>query len=141
MLSRGLQIAANLSDVTITGDLEEIRTIVDNLISNAMKYCRPGIDPAVNIYATNRKKPLRIMVEDNGIGFDEKYLDKIFQPFQRLHGQNEYEGTGMGLAICRKIAQRHGGSITAKSVPGEGSIFIITLPARQPKPDRGASPP
>ena len=68
-------------------------------------------------------------MEDNGIGFDEQYLDRIFVPFQRLHGRNEYEGTGMGLAICRKIVKRHGGKITAKSIPGKGSTFIVTLPA------------
>jgi signal transduction histidine kinase len=70
-------------------------------------------------------------VEDNGIGFDEKYLDKIFQPFQRLHGRNEYPGIGMGLAICRKIIERHKGAITAKSTPGRGSTFIITLPVKR----------
>ena len=70
-------------------------------------------------------------MEDNGIGFDEKYVDRIFMPFQRLHGRSAYEGTGMGLAICRKIVERHGGSITAKGKPGEGSTFIITLPVKQ----------
>jgi signal transduction histidine kinase len=70
-------------------------------------------------------------VKDNGIGFDEKYLDRIFQPFQRLHGRSEYEGTGMGLAICRKIVERHSGTITAKSISGKGSTFIITLPIKQ----------
>ena len=70
-------------------------------------------------------------MEDNGIGFDEKYLDRIFQPFQRLHGRSQYEGTGMGLAICRKIVERHGGTITAKSVPGKGATFIVTLPVKQ----------
>ena len=65
------------------------------------------------------------------IGFDEKYLDRIFMPFQRLHGRFQYEGAGMGLAICRKILERHGGSITAKSVQGRGSTFIVTLPLKQ----------
>jgi len=69
-------------------------------------------------------------VEDNGIGFDEKYRDRIFQIFQRLHGRSEYEGTGIGLAICRKIVDRHGGSITANSSPGAGARFIIALPRR-----------
>jgi signal transduction histidine kinase len=73
------------------------------------------------------------MVEDNGIGFDEKYLDRIFKPFQRLHGRHEYEGTGMGLAICHKIVDRHRGSLTAKSTPGQGTIFIITLPSQGAK--------
>ena len=70
----------------------------------------------------------QITVSDNGIGFDEKYLDRIFVPFQRLHGRSEYEGTGIGLAICKKIAERHDGSITANSRPGEGTNFILTLP-------------
>src|SRR6185437_9223524 len=69
-----------------------------------------------------------LMVADNGIGFDEKYLDRIFNVFQRLHGRTEYEGTGIGLAVCRKIAERHGGTITAHSQPGVGSTFIVTLP-------------
>jgi light-regulated signal transduction histidine kinase (bacteriophytochrome) len=70
----------------------------------------------------------QILVEDNGIGFDEKYLDRIFTPFQRLHGRETYSGTGIGLAICRKIVERHGGSITARSQPGTGTTFVITLP-------------
>ena len=69
--------------------------------------------------------------KDNGIGFDEKYLDRIFQPFQRLHGRSKYEGTGIGLAICRKIVERHGGTLTAKSAPGKGAAFIVTLPVKQ----------
>jgi PAS domain S-box-containing protein len=80
-------------------------------------------------------KRCQIMVEDNGIGFDEKYLDRIFNVFQRLHGRSAYEGTGMGLAICRKIAERHSGSLTAKSTPGQGATFIVTLPIQQRKGD------
>ena len=72
-----------------------------------------------------------IWVEDNGIGFDEQYLAQIFQPFQRLVGREQYEGTGMGLAICKKIVDRHGGNITAQSTPGQGTIFTITLPCQQ----------
>ena len=68
---------------------------------------------------------------DNGIGFDEKYLDRVFTIFQRLHGRGDYEGTGIGLAICRKIVERHGGSITAQSKPGEGATFIVTMPLLQ----------
>ena len=70
---------------------------------------------------------------DNGIGFDEKYLDRVFTIFQRLHGRGVYEGTGIGLAICRKIVERHGGTITARSKPGEGATFIVTLPLLQEK--------
>jgi signal transduction histidine kinase len=75
----------------------------------------------------------QILVEDNGIGFDEKYLDRIFTVFQRLHKKGEYEGTGVGLAICRKIVDRHGGTITARSRPGQGTTFVVTMPVRQPK--------
>jgi signal transduction histidine kinase len=91
----------------------------------------------VNVSATtvgtngDGKQHVEIMVSDNGIGFEDKYVDRIFNVFQRLHGRNEYEGTGIGLAVCRKIAERHGGTIAARSAPGEGSTFIVTLPARQ----------
>jgi signal transduction histidine kinase len=72
-----------------------------------------------------------LRAEDNGIGFDEKYVDRIFNLFQRLHGQGKYQGTGIGLAICRKIVERHGGVITARSKPGQGTTFFVTLPLEQ----------
>jgi signal transduction histidine kinase len=81
--------------------------------------------------SSSHEKLCQIRVEDNGIGFDEKYSERIFNPFQRLHGRSAYEGVGMGLAICRKIAERHSGSISAKSTPGAGSIFTVTLPVKQ----------
>jgi signal transduction histidine kinase len=122
-----------------------MRQLLQNLISNALKFHRDGEPQVVKIYSQQIVAPeenqptegspvaelCQIIVEDNGIGFDEKYLDRIFNVFQRLHGRSEYEGTGMGLAICRKIAERHGGSITAKSIPGEGANFIVTLPLKQ----------
>jgi signal transduction histidine kinase len=74
---------------------------------------------------------VRITVKDNGVGFDEKYLDRIFSPYERLQNVAHAEGTGMGLAICRKIVERHGGTITARSAPGQGATFIILLPVRQ----------
>jgi light-regulated signal transduction histidine kinase (bacteriophytochrome) len=73
----------------------------------------------------------QMMIRDNGIGFDERYLDRIFQVFQRLHSRSAYEGTGIGLAVCRKIAERHGGTISAKSAEGDGATFIVTLPMKQ----------
>jgi signal transduction histidine kinase len=73
----------------------------------------------------------QITVEDNGIGFDEQYIGRIFTPFERLHGRDAYEGTGMGLAICRKVVERHGGEISATSAPGRGAKFVVTLPVKQ----------
>jgi light-regulated signal transduction histidine kinase (bacteriophytochrome) len=105
--------------------------LFQNLIGNAIKYKQNGQPPKVKIYSRLRRDRAAIYVEDNGIGFDEKYLERIFAPFERLHGRSEYEGVGMGLAICRKIVERHGGTITAKSAPGKGSTFIVRLPAKQ----------
>lgn len=116
---------------TIEADRSQMIQLFQNLLANALKFRRENEIPRVSIYShkTRKKGKLEICVEDNGIGFDEKYLDKIFVPFQRLHGRGAYEGVGMGLAICKKIVERHGGEITAKSEPGKGSAFIVTLPA------------
>ena len=113
---------------TVRGDPHQLRQLFQNLIGNAVKYRRPETETTINVYGERNNGTGRIYVKDNGIGFDEKYLDKIFQPFQRLHGKNEYSGLGIGLSICKKIVERHGGTITAKSTPGEGSTFIVTLP-------------
>jgi len=114
----------------IEGDKTQMRQLFQNLISNALKFRRPGgVTPRVVIEGRSAGQGMaEILVEDNGIGFDEKYLDRIFKPFQRLHGANEYEGSGIGLAICQKIVLRHKGGITAKSAPGKGTVFIISLP-------------
>ena len=118
----------------------QMRQLLQNLIGNALKFRRPEEPPVVKVEAqiipdslTPAKKLCRLTVSDNCIGFDEKYLDRIFNVFQRLHTRNEYEGTGMGLAIVRKIALYHGGDITAKSKPGQGSTFILTIPVAHPK--------
>jgi light-regulated signal transduction histidine kinase (bacteriophytochrome) len=126
--SRGRVEIADLP--TIEADPNQMAQLFQNLIGNALKF-HGEADPVVEISAECGETNCRIRVEDNGIGFDMRYLDKIFQPFQRLHGRSEYEGTGMGLAICRKIVERHGGSLTAKSEPGRGAAFIIDLPLRQ----------
>lgn len=144
-----LQIQQSNGDVevgempTIEADAVQMRQLLQNLIGNALKFHRPEQPPTVKIYSqllNQEQQPTdsqenatacRIFVADNGIGFDEKYLDRIFNVFQRLHSRSEYEGTGMGLAICRKIAERHGGSITANSKLGQGSKFIITIPIKQ----------
>lgn len=124
---------------TVFGDALQLRQLLQNLLGNALKFHEPGQVPAVQVSAeliagldaSGRARPggtCRISVADNGIGFDEKYLDRVFTIFQRLHGRSEYEGTGIGLAICRKIAERHSGAITAQSRPGHGATFIVTLP-------------
>lgn len=115
---------------TIDADPMQIRQLLQNLISNGLKFQRPGEAPIIKITGENGGANYQLSVTDNGIGFDEKYLDRIFTMFQRLHGRKEYEGTGMGLAICRKIAERHGGQIKARSAPGAGSTFTITLPMK-----------
>jgi signal transduction histidine kinase len=117
----------------IEGDDSQVAQLFENLIANALKFHRVGEPPKIRIYSGPPKSEgtpgeVEIYVEDNGIGFEEKYLDRIFLPFQRLHGRSEYEGVGMGLAICRKIVERHGGTITAVSTPGKGSTFIVRLP-------------
>lgn len=120
----------------IQADTTQMRQLFQNLISNGLKFHRKATPPLVLIRAEPATLPgisaaVRLTVEDNGIGFDEKYLDRIFTIFQRLHGRSEYEGTGIGLAVCRKIVDRHGGVITAQSEPGKGSRFLVTLPLRQ----------
>jgi two-component system, chemotaxis family, sensor kinase Cph1 len=115
----------------VMGDRSEMLQLFENLIGNALKFHRQGVPPHVRIYSKpvdEKKGSVEICVEDNGIGFDEKFLDRIFSPFDRLHGKEQYEGVGMGLAICMKITERHGGTITAKSAVGKGSVFIVSLP-------------
>jgi len=118
---------------SIEADPLQIRQLLQNLIGNALKFNRPGQVPTIKIQANLVNGHCELFVEDNGIGFDEKYLDRIFGMFQRLHGRNSYEGTGVGLAICRKIVERHCGNITAKSTVGQGTQFIVTLPVQQKK--------
>jgi len=119
----------------IFADPVQIRQLFQNLVSNALKY-HGDQDSVVNIYdaSSETKRFYEIHVKDNGIGFDEMYLDKIFQPFQRLHGKGDfYQGTGIGLAICRRIVENHDGMITARSQPGKGSTFIVKLPRKKVK--------
>ena len=116
---------------TIDADSTQMRQLLQNLINNGLKFHHPENKPVVKVYGQLLNEVCKITVEDNGIGFEEKYLDRIFGVFQRLHGRGQYDGTGVGLAICQKIAERHGGSITAKSSPGQGATFIVTLPVRQ----------
>ncbi|QJD80843.1 PAS domain-containing sensor histidine kinase [Spirosoma rhododendri] len=128
----------------VLGDATQFRQLFQNLLSNALKFRRSDVPSHIRV--TSRVlaadelpptvKPTRratdyylITVADNGIGFDEKYLDRIFQVFQRLHGRSQYAGTGVGLAICEKVVTNHGGVITATSQPNQGATFMIYLPA------------
>ncbi|MGA0557707.1 PAS domain-containing sensor histidine kinase [Larkinella sp. VNQ87] len=134
------------SDVlpTVHGDASQLGQLFQNLLSNAIKFGRPGVPP--HIWITYELLPGNalpatvqtaryasqyhlISVTDNGIGFDEKYADRIFEVFQRLHGRTSYAGTGVGLAICQKVVENHGGAIKARSQPGQGSTFRVYLPA------------
>jgi PAS domain S-box-containing protein len=116
---------------SVEGDAMLLRQLFVNLISNSLKYSQSGIPPRVEITFKITGDFVQLYCKDNGIGFDEKYLDKLFALFQRLHNRDKYSGTGLGLAICRKIAEAHGGTIRATSVPGQGATFIITLPFKQ----------
>jgi light-regulated signal transduction histidine kinase (bacteriophytochrome) len=134
---------------TIDADPMQMRQLLQNVIGNALKFQAPGASPVVKIQGQIVKKPFastaeptpddeicELTIQDNGIGFDEKYTDKIFAMFQRLHGRSEYEGTGVGLAVCRRITDRHGGTISAQSKPGEGAAFTIRLPVHQTKKEK-----
>jgi len=130
---------------TVLGDLTQLRQLFHNLLSNAIKFRKPEVTPRVQVgcrLLTEMEVPAairpvtpapafyEISVSDNGIGFDEKYLDQIFEMFHRLHGKMEYRGTGIGLAICQKVAQTHNGAITAHSAPDQGATFYVYLPTQ-----------
>ena len=120
----------------------QFRQLFQNLISNSLKFLRPGVQPVITIKYTQMKADNAIHYQlaeagqyhklefsDNGIGFENEFAGKIFAIFQRLHGRSEYEGSGIGLAICKKIVEHHGGIIYATGVPDEGASFTIILPA------------
>lgn len=122
----------------IEADPMQMRQLLQNLLSNALKFHQPGVPPVVKVYGVEvpatRGAPgprCELRVEDNGIGFEPQYAERIFGIFQRLHGRAEYEGTGIGLAICRRVVERHHGTIVGESVPGKGATFVVTLPCRQ----------
>ena len=118
---------------TVTADPTHMRQLFQNLVGNAIKFHRPDVAPIVSVESKSKRGGIEITVSDNGIGFDEKYLDRIFAVFQRLHERSNYEGTGIGLAVCRKIVERYDGTISAKSIRNKGSTFIIWLPAMKEK--------
>lgn len=133
----------------VSGDSAQLSQLLQNLLSNALKFHREGVAPLIEIRAELvEAAPPRfgaesaptarcvLTVSDNGIGFDSKYAERVFSAFERLHSRSDYEGTGIGLSIARKIAWRHGGELTASSSPGQGSTFTLTLPLPAPETDR-----
>lgn len=114
---------------TIVGDFDQLARLFQNVLSNAIKYVAPDTQPQIEIEVVGAHDThVEIAIRDNGIGFDQSDTDKVFAPFQRLHGRNDqYEGSGIGLASCSKIVEQHSGSIRANSAKGEGSTFTITL--------------
>jgi len=135
--SKGVNGTVEVSDLpTIDADPIQMQHLFHGLIGNALKFRKKDEPPFVKVHCTlegngtPNNKFYQITVEDNGIGFQEEHSERIFDFFQRLHGSSEYDGAGIGLSICRKIAEGHGGSITAKGMPGQGAKFIVTLPAK-----------
>jgi light-regulated signal transduction histidine kinase (bacteriophytochrome) len=116
-------------------DAGQMHQLFQNLLVNALKFHRAGVPPVVHV--SSRALPggdrFELRVQDNGLGFEQQYAERIFGMFQRLHGRSEFEGTGIGLAICRKIVERHDGTIVASGVLGDGAVFSVTLPYRQPE--------
>jgi PAS domain S-box-containing protein len=118
--------------IELDADPGQLHQLLQNLIENALKFHKKGVPPVVKVDSRLLRNGFcEITVSDNGIGFNERFLDRIFKVFERLHGEDEYIGTGIGLAICHKIVERHAGTITAKSIPGQGAQFIVTLPVQQ----------
>ncbi|RYE25334.1 MAG: PAS domain-containing sensor histidine kinase [Sphingobacteriales bacterium] len=138
-----LEVALQAKEATIeTGNLPTLQgapvllyQLFYNLINNSIKFAAPGTPPRISIssqlISQNDTTFASVVLKDNGIGFEEAYAEHIFETFTRLNSKDKYEGTGLGLALCKKIAERHGGSITAAGKPGEGAIFTITLPVEQ----------
>jgi len=116
---------------TLTGDETQLLQLYQNLISNAIKFRKPEIPPGIHLGAVRENGDWKMFVRDNGIGFDPKYSERIFVLFQRLHSNQEYRGTGIGLAVSKRIVERHGGRIWVESKPGEGTTFFFTLPENQ----------
>ncbi len=136
----------NISELPVIWAVPSLmRQLFHNLISNAIKFRKKTVEPVIHIEAkklnsTDSSFPVKTMngnnyykisISDNGIGFDPKYADEIFMVFKRLHSYHEFEGSGVGLSICKKIIEKHNGFITAQSKPGNGSTFIFGLPEKQ----------
>lgn len=119
----------------VWGDASMVQQVITNLISNAVKYTRRAEAPLIRVWTEERAHDWLIQVQDNGVGFDPQYQDRLFGVFQRLHRADEFEGTGVGLATVRRIVQRHGGQVMASGQPGQGAAFGFTLPRPASPPD------
>jgi PAS domain S-box-containing protein len=114
----------------ITADRDQITSLFQNLIANAVKFHKPGVIPKIHVSARQDENNWTFSVADNGIGIDQKYEDRLFKIFSRLHTKSEYPGTGIGLAMCKRIVDRHGGTIWLKSAPDAGTTFYFTIPVK-----------
>lgn len=119
----------------VAGDRVTMMQVINNLVSNAVKYTRPREKATIHVGKLVNRYETTIFIRDNGVGFDDRYIDKIFEVFQRLHGEREFEGTGVGLAIVQRIIQRHGGKVWAESQVDHGATFFIRLPRAKLKND------
>jgi light-regulated signal transduction histidine kinase (bacteriophytochrome) len=115
---------------TVMADEAQLGQVFQNLIANAIKFRREDVPPRVHVSAEREGEEWVFSVADNGIGIDPEQADRLFQIFQRLHTREEYEGLGIGLALCRRVVERHGGHIWVESEPGEGTNFFFTIPVR-----------
>jgi PAS domain S-box-containing protein len=120
---------------TLHCDASQLTQVFQNLIGNAIKFRRPGSKPVVRVSAARGEQATVVSIADNGIGIEPKYFERIFQMFQRLHGRSEYPGTGIGLALCKKIVERHNGRIRVESEAGQGTTFSFTIPDAAPRVD------
>jgi signal transduction histidine kinase len=112
----------------VNGDATQIGQLLQNLVANAIKFARADVPAEVHIEAIDDPREWHVVVRDNGIGIEESNAERIFKMFGRLHAREEYAGTGIGLAICRRIADRHSGRIWVESTPGSGSAFHVSIP-------------
>jgi len=126
----GATVVLEVEPIVVSADRAQLARLIQNIVSNAIKYRKPDVAASIAIGAARvGPGPVRLTISDNGVGFDQELAQEIFQPFKRLVSAGDTPGTGIGLAICKAIADRHGWTLSARSRRGEGSTFEVTLPA------------